>query len=216
MRGDVRCKDCGFCWEDEVPDDGDLSGLKCPHCADNTGGKKFWPTFVDAGYGTYATPTSQFQIYKAGERIKLGKFCSIGADTLIVTGGNHRIDCVSTSPFDKLLCPDLPESRNRVYWTTRNTELGNDVWVGARAIIGGGAHIGSGSVIGAGAVMFSDCEPYSIVIGNPGRPIKKRFDDKTIERLLKLKWWDWPTEVIEANLDWFYRPVPQFLDHFGV
>lgn len=216
MVGDAKCKICGFSWETEIPDNGDMSQLKCPHCLATESKKNgiIWPAFVDVGEGTYAAPGCLFQIFMEGERVVVGKYCSLGPSSLIFTGGNHRIDLVSTSPFDKILHPDMPENRNRSYWSTRNTELGNDVWMGMRVLIGGGAHVGSGSVIGAGSVVFSDCEPYSIVVGNPGRTIRKRFDDETIKRLLKLKWWDWPSEFIEANLEWFYRPVPAFLNHF--
>ncbi len=73
----------------------------------------------------------------------------------------------------------------------RGITIGNDVWIGARAYIRGGVTIGHGAIIGSDAVVTKDVEPYGIVVGNPGIMKKKRFDDKTIERLLKLGWWDY-------------------------
>jgi acetyltransferase-like isoleucine patch superfamily enzyme len=216
MIGTMRCNFCKFEWEATVPDSKDMSGVTCPQCkAKGAKQEAFWPPFVDVGNGTYANKFTEFYVYKPGERIKIGKFCSLGSEAIIMTGGNHNYHLVSTSPFDKLRNISAEEGVNRSYQTTRDTELGNDVWVGNQAMIGGGAHIGDGCVIGARAVVFSDVAPYSIVIGNPGVVIKRRFDDRTIQRLLKLKWWDWPMNTIFNNLDWFYKPVPVFLAHFG-
>lgn len=172
---------------------------------------------MEVGYGTYSAPTTIFQTFNEFERIRIGKYCSIASNVLVMAGGNHHFDVVSTFPFDRRLAKestDLLEAKNRAYKTTPDTVLGNDVWVGIKAVIGGGANIGDGCVIGAGAVVFSDIEPYSIVVGNPGRVVRRRFDDCTVERLLKMKWWDWPVEFIQDNLDWFYQPVPKFLSHF--
>lgn len=79
--------------------------------------------------------------------------------------------------------------------------IGNDVWIGYRATILSGVKIGDGAVVGAMAVVTKDVEPYCIVAGNPARTIGKRFDDDTIRKLLEIKWWDWPIEKINANLE---------------
>lgn len=83
-----------------------------------------------------------------------------------------------------------------------DTIIGNDVWVGNGAIILRGIKIGDGAVVGAGAVVTKDVEPYTIVAGCPAKPIKMRYDnEKYIEELLEIKWWDWSLEKIEKNLD---------------
>jgi virginiamycin A acetyltransferase len=71
-----------------------------------------------------------------------------------------------------------------------DTIIGNDVWIGQNAVILPGVHIGDGAIVGANCVVGSDVEPYTIVIGNPSRELRKRFDDELIDLLLQFKWWD--------------------------
>ncbi|MDH6342506.1 acetyltransferase-like isoleucine patch superfamily enzyme [Parabacteroides sp. PFB2-12] len=75
--------------------------------------------------------------------------------------------------------------------------IGNDVWVGYEAVIMAGVHIGDGAIIGTRAVVTKDVPPYTIVGGVPAREIRKRFDEATISKLLKLQWWDWPVDKIQ-------------------
>ena len=79
-----------------------------------------------------------------------------------------------------------------------DTIIGNDVWIGQNAVILPGVHIGDGAIIGANSVVGSDVEPYTIIAGNPAKPIRKRFDDKLISLMLKWKWWDKTIEEIDA------------------
>jgi len=79
--------------------------------------------------------------------------------------------------------------------------IGNDVWIGLDATIMPGVTIGDGAIIGAKSVVTHDVEPYTVVAGNPARVVKKRFDDETMKRLLKIQWWNWPIQTIEDHLD---------------
>ena len=79
-----------------------------------------------------------------------------------------------------------------------DTVIGNDVWIGQNAVILLGVHIKDGAIIGANSVVGSDVEPYTIVAGNPAKPIRKRFDDELISLMLKWKWWDKTIEEIDA------------------
>ena len=78
--------------------------------------------------------------------------------------------------------------------------IGNDVWIGYEAVILSGVTIGDGAVIGSRAVVTKDVPPYTIVGGVPARPIRRRFDEVTIEKLEALRWWDWEREKIKRNI----------------
>jgi acetyltransferase-like isoleucine patch superfamily enzyme len=170
------------------------------------------PPFVEMGRGTYLSPDTRFMAWAPGEKVVIGHYCSIAGQVLIWTGGNHRPDNVSTYPFDNLLLGR--PNPTRTYQTTRPTTLGSDVWVGQRAMIGGGAQVGHGAVIGAAAVVFSDVPPYAIVTGNPANVRRYRFDAATTERLLRIAWWNWPEDVVRDRIEWFYRPVAEFVAEF--
>jgi virginiamycin A acetyltransferase len=76
--------------------------------------------------------------------------------------------------------------------------IGNDVWICENVLIMSGVTIGDGAVIGANSIVTHDVEPYMIVVGCPAYPIKYRFADSTIHKLLKLKWWDLPDEEVKT------------------
>ena len=78
--------------------------------------------------------------------------------------------------------------------------VGNDVWIGYEAVILAGVTISDGAIIGARAVVTKDVPPYTIVGGIPAKQIRKRFNEETIDTLLKLKWWDWSKERISKNI----------------
>ncbi|MDR0744492.1 MAG: hypothetical protein LBE97_00865 [Holosporales bacterium] len=78
-----------------------------------------------------------------------------------------------------------------------DTIIGNDVWIGQNATILPGVHIGDVAIIDLHSLVGSDVEPYTLVAGNPAKPIRKRFDDELIELLLKLKWWEKSIEEIQ-------------------
>lgn len=77
--------------------------------------------------------------------------------------------------------------------------IGHDVWIGHGAIVMKGVHIGTGAVVGSGAIVTKDIEPYSVVVGVPARPLKKRFSREVIDTLLQIAWWDWPRDLLEAR-----------------
>jgi virginiamycin A acetyltransferase len=130
-----------------------------------------------------------------GDKLIIGKFCQIATGVrFIMNGAVHSIEGFSTFPFlifgkDWGEIPEYPQSKG-------DTVIGNDVWIGNSVTIMPGIKIGDGAILATNAVITKDVEPYTIVGGNPGKVIRKRFDDETTEKLLKLKWWDWPIEKI--------------------
>jgi virginiamycin A acetyltransferase len=80
-----------------------------------------------------------------------------------------------------------------------DTVVGNDVWFGHRSTVMPGVRIGDGAIIAAGAVVTADVPPYTIVGGNPARPIRRRFDDADVDRLLRAAWWDWPVGLVTEH-----------------
>jgi chloramphenicol O-acetyltransferase type B len=87
------------------------------------------------------------------------------------------------------------------YLSKGDTIIGNDVYIGTEAMIMPGVIIGDGAVIAARAVVTKNVPPYSIIGGNPAKKIKMRFEKNIIRSLLKIKWWDWPHDVVEKNLN---------------
>lgn len=133
------------------------------------------------------------------DKLIIGKFCSIATGVSFNLGGseNHRSEWVSAYPFSSIF-PD--DNLNDGYYPKGNTVVGNDVWIGTEAIIMPGIKIGDGAIIAARAVVTKDVKPYTIVGGVPAKLIRKRFDDKYIEELLKVSWWDFDINTIKTLL----------------
>lgn len=79
--------------------------------------------------------------------------------------------------------------------------IGNDVWIGYEAVIMAGVTIGDGAIIGTRAVVTKDVPPYTIVGGIPAKPIRKRFSDEVVSKLLEIEWWNFSNEKIAENID---------------
>ena len=150
----------------------------------------------EIGRGTYGTP--EILSWAEGATFKIGAFCSIAEGVRFYLGGEHRADWVTTYPFSYFW-----ESGRHIEGhpkTKGDIIVGNDVWIGAEAVIMSGVRIGDGAVVGARAVVTKNIESYAIYAGNPARLIKKRFDEETIQKLLGLKWWNFKDEEIEQLL----------------
>lgn len=136
-----------------------------------------------------------------GDKLIIGKFCMIASDvTFIMNGANHLTDAISTYPFAIFGNGWEGAMEGREYPIKGDTVIGNDVWIGYKATIMPGVRVGDGATIAAHAVVTKDVAPYAIVGGNPAAEIKKRFSDEQIEKLLQLRWWDWPPEKITEKV----------------
>ena len=151
------------------------------------------------GFGSYIRKNSLVKFSN------IGKFNSISWDVSI-GGSNHDYRKASTyTPYWWKRVFGVDSTEDEI--DKSMTSIGNDVWISAGVNIIRGVTIGNGAVIGAGAVITKDVEPFSIVVGMPGKTIKKRFDEKSIEILEKIKWWDWPFEVIKDNAHLFKQEM---------
>lgn len=137
------------------------------------------------------------------DKLIIGKFCSIACGAkFIFTSANHTLKSLSTYPFPIFFDEWNLDAKNITSaWDNKgDIVIGNDVWIGYEAVIMPGVKIGDGAIIGTRAVVTKDVEPYTIVGGVPARVIRKRFDDKTIVKLMKIKWWNWDKEKIAKNI----------------
>lgn len=138
------------------------------------------------------------------DKLKIGKFCSIACGAkFLFNSANHTVKSLSTYPFPiffeewGLDVKDITSA-----WDNKgDIVIGNDVWIGYEAVIMSGVTIGDGAIIGTRAVVTKDVPPYTIVGGVPAKRIRKRFPEKTISELLKLKWWDWTFKKISQNME---------------
>lgn len=133
------------------------------------------------------------------ERLVIGKFCQIADGVQFVTASaNHWYDGISTFPF-AIFGSGSREGRPSIPGAGLDTKIGHDVWMGQGVRILPGAQIGNGVIIGAGAVVAGHVPSYSVVVGNPAKVIRLRFERAQVAALEHLKWWDWPIDQILAN-----------------
>ncbi len=166
------------------------------------------PQIIVGDYTYYDDPVDVYNFEKnvlylfdfSIDKLIIGKFCQIATGVRFITNGaNHPMNGVSTYPFKAFrqswsnVPMDVPNKGDIV--------IGNDVWIGNAVTIMQGVKIGDGAIIGTNALVSRDVEPYTIVGGNPARVIRKRFDDETIDFLLKLAWWNWPIDKITRYAD---------------
>jgi len=136
---------------------------------------------------------SQFSIVN---KTKIGKFCSI-ANGCYIGLWEHDTDVTTHSFFLYPHCGGFVDEYKDYKKDIVETTIGNDVWVGAGAIIMKGVVIGNGAIIGAGSVVTKNVEPYSIVVGSPAKIVKYRYSDEDIKWLEDIKWWNFDREYIK-------------------
>nr|WP_284150633.1 hypothetical protein [Campylobacter hyointestinalis] len=81
------------------------------------------------------------------------------------------------------------------------TNIANDVWIGANALVLKGVNIGNGAIIGGGAVVTKDVPDYAVVVGNPAKILKFRYSKEDIEFMLRVKWWNFDRQKLQKLID---------------
>jgi acetyltransferase-like isoleucine patch superfamily enzyme len=194
---------------------------------DNVTIESYKNAFADSTIGEHSSIHPPYKIYRcsignhtyiaSGSHIQLtniGHFCSIGPN-LVCGYGIHPTNGLSTSP-------EFYSTRKQTGHTFSQTDkieelkpisVGNDVFIGMNVSILDGVTIGDGAVIAAGAVVTKNVPPYAIVGGIPAQIIKYRFDEITIAKLLKIKWWEFPEDKLKEVEKHFFN-VDEFLTKF--
>jgi len=149
----------------------------------------------------------------------IGKFCSVAAHVRI-NPGNHPSWRASQAHFTyraNAYWPDEPDETAFFDWRrSQAVTIGHDVWIGHGVVVLPGRRIGTGAILGAGAIVTKDVAPYTIVVGNPARPVRRRFDERIAARLEALAWWDWDHERLRRALpDFRALGVEAFLERYG-
>jgi acetyltransferase-like isoleucine patch superfamily enzyme len=169
---------------------------------------------------SYIMPNSRISI------AEIGKYCSIGSNFLC-GGGIHPIDGISSAPmfYSTNLWPysgstaSRPTEVGSISGTDKCVErklvvIGNDVFIGMNVTILDGVTIGDGAVIGAGCVVSKNVPPYAVVVGSPMKILRFRFNEGLRNKLLKLRWWDWPEEKLSEIEEMFFD-VDEFVEKQG-
>jgi virginiamycin A acetyltransferase len=154
----------------------------------------------------YAAYLAPYLFPLSPEKLIIGKFCQIAHGVRIITSSaNHDMSGFSTYPFSNFMMDrntSLEEIKALFNIPGRkgDTVIGNDVWIGMEAVLMPGVTVGNGAIISARSVVVSDVGPYTIVGGNPAKPLKQRFGDETVRDLQEIAWWNWPVDKIEENI----------------
>jgi acetyltransferase-like isoleucine patch superfamily enzyme len=167
------------------------------------------PAYVQGRHSYGAPEIARFE----SRQCVVGNFCSIASGTLFMVGGGHQLAWTSTFPFPEFATafpnPEVladPAVGGGWHPSRGGVRVGSDVWIGLRTTVMSGVTIGHGAVVGACAVVTRDVPPYAVVVGNPARVVRRRFDAATVDGLLKLAWWNWSDRKITALLALILAP----------
>jgi len=161
----------------------------------------FPPKSVKVGKETYGA----LEVHTWGENeqgLEIGSYVSIANGVKFILGGNHRMNTFSTFPFKAKFSGKKVDSLSK-----GKIAIDDDVWLGLEALVLSGTHIGKGAVIGARTVVSGQIPSYSIVVGNPGKIIKYRFNRDIIDLLEQINFADLSENFIRDNIDLMYKPL---------
>ncbi|MBS1079055.1 CatB-related O-acetyltransferase [Gluconobacter kondonii] len=174
----------------------------------NQGGNETWSKI---GRHTYGFPEIQ---ERGAAKLTIGNYCSI-ADEVVIILANHNQNYITQYPFFSLNFLWDKAKNCETDHVCKDVYIGNDVWIGYGVKILPGTIIGDGVIIAAGAVVCGTVSPYSIYGGVPAKLIRKRYDKDRIEKLLKIKWWEWEDEMVNNNINYLLSDdIDVFINKF--
>lgn len=168
-----------------------------------------YASFKSSHMGKYSYVSKGADLYRAD----MGSFTCVGPYVRNVAGAHPTDTFISLHPafyseretvkghfakdtsFDEIKTVDS-EGKYTV-------KIGNDVWIGAGALLLDGITIGDGAVIGANSLVTEDIPPYAIAYGSPAKVVKYRFSEEEINKLLSLKWWNKDEDWLKENVELF-------------
>ncbi len=176
------------------------------------------PNFIIGSIGVNSYTTGMNIRNTPGDEtinLQIGNFCSIANEINVHINRNHDYKSVS----QHFLASGDPEVDIFCFKEKKIKQKGqilicNDVWIGNGATLMSGVKIGNGALIGAGTLVAKDIPAYAIAAGNPAKVIKYRFSEEQIDKLLKIKWWNWPVNEVRKNIQDFKYDVGEFIDRY--
>lgn len=171
--------------------------------------------FIEIGKGTKINDTKHF-VASEKSKIIIGNYCAIANGCKIITL-NHDYNYPAiqgtfyNTYFNKKHPGEIKNPPNKER-TKGNVIIGNDVWIGEDVFISSGVTIGDGCCIGAKSIITRDLPAYSICVGSPCKCVKKRYNEKIINFLLKIKWWNWSDDKIKKNIEFFHTNLNEIQD----
>lgn len=161
---------------------------------------------VEVGSYSYGKLDVVTYNFECSDKVVIGSFVSISDDVRFLLDEHHQTQTYSTFPFKSILFErqfsEDAVSRGSIY-------IGDEVWIGQRVTILSGVKVGKGAIIATGSVVVHDVPPYSVAAGVPAKVIKKRFEDKVIDRLLKIDLSKLDKSVLIENINLLYETLSE-------
>lgn len=150
-----------------------------------------------------------FHVTDGVHNLQIGKYSSLAEDILFLVDmdKDYKQVCMgAVSAFQGHAYKGKINRKRR-----GQVIIQNDCWIANGVTILGGVTVHNGAIIAAASVVTKDVPAFAIVVGNPARVIKYRFDEQQIQHLQRIAWWDWSQDKIKKNAEWFHRDVSEFI-----